>query len=123
MLAVVGFAATDLGFRIYPDPTGMHQVSSVAAHNAAVQWGGMQQILIWLGLIEVVSAVAIKHMINEKSGRIPGDFNLDPLNFCKDAKSTADLKLKETVHCRLAMFAIGGMATQAVLTGGSFPYV
>ena len=56
------------------------------------------------------------------SGRIPGDFGLDPLKFCSTPEKTADMKLKEIVHCRLAMFAASGVITQAVLTGKGFPY-
>ena len=61
-------------------------------------------------------------MINEESGRIPGDFGLDPLNFCSTPEKTAEMKMKEIVHCRLAMFAFSGMVTQAVLTQGPYPY-
>ena len=57
------------------------------------------------------------------SGRIPGDFGLDPLNFCSTPEKTADYKLKEITHCRLAMFAFSGMVTQAVLTQSPFPYM
>ena len=121
-LAIVGFAATDLGFRIYPDPQGIHQVSSIAAHDVALSYGGMQQLFLWLGLFEVISSVAVNQMINEGSGRAAGDFGLDPFNMCKDEATTADLKLKEIVHCRLAMFAFSGMVTQAVLTQGPYPY-
>ena len=37
-LAVVGFAATDLGFRVYPDPNGLHQVPCVIG-RCAPRWG------------------------------------------------------------------------------------
>lgn len=122
-LAVVGFAATDLGFRVYPDPNGLHQVSSIAAHDMALSYGGMNQIFLWLGIFEIISTVAVNQMVNEGSGRVPGDFALDPMKWCKDEKTTADMKLKEIVHCRLAMFAFSGMVTQAVLTQGPFPYI
>jgi hypothetical protein len=97
-------------------------VSSIAAHDVALSYGAMQQMFLGLGLFEVISAVGVNQMVNEGSGRLPGDFGLDPWNMCKDEKTTADLKLKEIVHCRLAMFAFSGMVTQAVLTQGPFPY-
>lgn len=119
-LAVVGFAATDLGLRL---PGDMHQVSSVAAHDVALKYGAMNQLFIWIGLFEVFSAVGIFQMMYEGSGREPGDFKLDPLNYCSSPEKTADMKLKEIVHCRLAMFAFSGMVTQAVLTDGPYPYL
>ena len=66
---------------------------------------------------------AFASLVAVGSGRIPGDFGLDPLNFCSTPEKTADMKLKEITHCRLAMFAASGVITQAVLTGKSFPYV
>ena len=67
--------------------------------------------------------VSLPPNLSVGSGRIPGDFGLDPLNFCSTPEKTADMKLKEITHCRLAMFAASGVITQAVLTGKSFPYV
>ena len=37
----------------------MHQVSSVQAHDVACTYGAMQQLLLWLGLIEVFGAIAL----------------------------------------------------------------
>jgi len=48
---------------------------------------------------------------------------LKPMNFMK-GKSQADkdtMQLKEIENGRLAMIAFGGMVTQAVATGHSFP--
>jgi hypothetical protein len=120
MLALVGFSATDLGLRL---PGEVHQVSSVAAHDVALAYGGMNQLFLWIGIFEIVSAVAINQMINESSGRMPGEFAWDPYNLMATPAKKAHYKLSEVVHCRLAMFAFSGMVTQAVLTGHSFPYV
>eukprot|EP00618_Florenciella_parvula_P019134 CAMPEP_0119470980 /NCGR_PEP_ID=MMETSP1344-20130328/3640_1 /TAXON_ID=236787 /ORGANISM="Florenciella parvula, Strain CCMP2471" /LENGTH=227 /DNA_ID=CAMNT_0007503715 /DNA_START=136 /DNA_END=819 /DNA_ORIENTATION=- len=119
-LAIVGFAGTDLGFRL---PGEMHQVSSILAHDVALKYGAMNQLFLWLGLFEIFSMAAIFQMLNEDSGRTPGDFKLDPLGFCKTPELEADYKLKEITHCRLAMFAFSGMVTQAVLTQGPYPYL
>jgi len=58
-LAVVGFIATDLGIHL---PGAVHNVGSVAAHDAAVKFGGMSQILLWVSVAEVWSAIAVKEM-------------------------------------------------------------
>jgi Chlorophyll A-B binding protein len=123
-LALVGFAAVDLGFHIYPLPEAYEGLTSVTAHDALVKYGAMGQLLLWISLAEIISSVAVMQMLNG-SGRQPGDFGLDPVGFLK-GKSEAevnDMKLKEITHCRLAMVAFSGMVTQAVLTQGPFPYV
>lgn len=53
------------------------QVSSIAAHDAAVATGAMPQILLWVSAFEAISTVAVIQML-EGSGRIPGDFGFDP---------------------------------------------
>ncbi|CAM9618580.1 unnamed protein product [Scytosiphon promiscuus] len=119
-LAVVGFAATDLGLHL---PGAEHAVSSIAAHDAAVATGAMPQILLWVSAFEAISSVAVVQML-EGSGRAPGDFGFDPYNLSKpgNEKKKEDFELKEVVHCRLAMLAFSGMVTQAVLYNSGFPY-
>jgi hypothetical protein len=112
-LAVVGFAAVDLGFHIYPMPEAYEGLTSVTAHDPLVEYGAMGQLFLWIGVLETISSVAVIQML-EGSGRAPGDFGLDPVGFLK-GKSEAeiqDMKLKEITHCRLAMFAFSGMVTQ-----------
>lgn len=123
-LAVVGFAAVDLGLKIYPTPEAYEGLTSVTAHDALVEQGAMSQLFLWFSLAEIISSVAVVQML-QGSGRAPGDFGLDPVGFLKGAsqKDIDDMKLKEITHCRLAMFAFSGMVTQAVLTQGPFPYV
>ena len=67
----------------------------------------------WFGIQEMLAG----------SGREPGDFAMDPLNYCGTAEGKADMKLKEITHCRLAMLAFGGMVTQAVAVSDQFPYM
>merc|ERR1719198_681659 len=55
----------------------------------------MNQLFLWIGLFEVFSAVGIYQMMYEASGREPGDFSLDPLNYCSDKETYEDMKLKE----------------------------
>jgi hypothetical protein len=123
-MAIVGFAAVDLGFRVYPTPEAYEGLTSVTAHDALVEYGAMGQLFLWFGLAEVISFVALQQML-EGSGRQPGDFGLDPIGFLsgKDKAYVDEMKLKEITHCRLAMMAFSGMVTGAVLTQGPFPYV
>lgn len=120
----MGFAAVDLGLKIYPTPEAYEGLTSVTAHDALVEQGAMSQLFLWFSLAEIISSVAVVQML-QGSGRAPGDFGLDPVGFLKGAsqKDIDDMKLKEITHCRLAMFAFSGMVTQAVLTQGPFPYV
>ena len=123
-LALVGFAAVDLGYRIYPLPEAYEGLTSVTAHDALVEQGAMSQLFLWIGLAEIIGTVAVMQMLSG-SGREPGDFGLDPVGFLsgKSEEEVNDMKLKEITHCRLAMMAFSGMVTQAVLTQGPFPYV
>ena len=120
MLAVLGFVAS--GFVQLPGE--MHQVSAVAAHDAAVKTGAMSQILMWTGMFELLSTKVVSDML-DGNGRAPGDFSFDPLKFSegKSDKVKADFALKELQNGRLAMLAFSGIVTQAVLTGKDFPYI
>jgi hypothetical protein len=53
------------------------------------------------------------------------DFAIDPLGFIKNKtpEQVKVMKEKELMNGRLAMWAIGGIATQSVLTGHGFPYI
>ena len=119
MLATLGFVMSEFVHL----PGDVHNVGAIAAHDVAVKYGAMWQLLIWLGLFEVLSAKGIIEML-EGSGRAPGDFGFDPLKFSagKSDKVKADLALKELQNGRLAMIAYGGMVTGAVLSGKGFPY-
>jgi len=122
MLAIVGFIATDLGIHL---PGDVHDVASAAAHDVAVKNGAMGQILLWTSAFELISTKAVFQMMEGKSDRAPGDFGFDPLKYSA-GKSDAvknDLALKELQNGRLAMVAISGAVTQAVLTGNGFPYM
>ena len=124
MLATVGWIAVDSGMRVYPVPEGWGDVTSATAHDVAVKSGAMGQLFLWISLFEIVSWIGLQEML-QGSGRKAGDFGFDPLGFKKN-KTPAQLEemeLKEITNGRLAMMAFSGICTQAVLTGGSFPYV
>lgn len=121
MLAVLGFVVSEY----IQLPGAVHQVSPVDAHDAAVKSGAMSQIFFWTGLFEIISFKGITQMIEGESNRAPGDFGFDPLNLSnsRSDKAKADYALKELQNGRLAMIAISGILTSAVLTGKGFPYV
>merc|ERR1711916_34905 len=102
MLACAGI----IGTSIFHLPGDMHNVGVVAAHDAAVKTGAMNQMF-------------------EGSGRQPGDFGFDPLKLSvgKPQAVKDDYAFKELQNGRLAMFAFSGMITTAVLTGKEFPFI
>mmetsp|Transcript_4562 Transcript_4562/g.7900 ORF Transcript_4562/g.7900 Transcript_4562/m.7900 type:complete len:204 (-) Transcript_4562:233-844(-) len=123
MLAFVGFIVPDIGFKI-PIFADVPDFSSATAHDTFVDQGSMGLIALAASTFEMVSYIGVSEML-QGSGRAPGDFGFDPLKFSA-GKSEEDLKLmqyKELKNGRLAMFGIGGIVTQAVLTGHGFPYV
>merc|ERR1712060_112353 len=116
MLATVGFAFTD--FYTLPG----FEYTTLEAHDACVASGAMSQLLLWIGLLEVFSFVAIDQMLRG-SGRVAGDYGFDPVGFATDPAKLADLQMKELANGRLAMFAFSGFVTQSALTGHGFPYL
>lgn len=116
MLAFVGFVFTDF----YHLPG--FDYTTLEAHDACVASGAMSQLLLWLGLLEVVSLISVDQMLRG-SGREPGDYGFDPIGFATDPAKMKDLQMKELANGRLAMFAFAGVVTQSVLTGNTFPYL
>jgi len=116
MLAFTGFIFTD--FYTLPG----FEYTTLEAHDACVASGSMSQLLLWIGLLEVVSTISIDQMLRG-SGREPGDYGFDPVGFGSDPEKLKDLQMKELANGRLAMFAFSGAVTQSVLTGNTFPYL
>eukprot|EP01039_Chlorochromonas_danica_P000232 gene232-250_t len=116
MLATLGFIFADF----VKLPGDVHQVSSAGAHSVAVQSGALVQVLLWVCLLEIISVPAVLGL--GKTDREPGDFSFDPLKLGSKPADLARYKISELKNGRLAMLAIGGIATQAVLTGKGFPY-
>ncbi len=116
MLATVGFVFTDF----YHLPG--FDYSTLEAHDAAVASGSMSQLLLWLGLLEIFSAIKISQTMGGE-GSPAGDYGFDPIGFGADPAKMEKLQMKELANGRTAMLAFGGMVTQAVLTGNTFPYL
>jgi len=121
MIAVLGFIATDF-MRI---PGEMYSFDAIPrtidAHDALLKTGPMYQLALFIGLWDVlITAPACKAMGDGE--REPGDYGLyifapkDPTAFDKKRSS-------ELLNGRLAMCAIGGIATQSVINGHGFPYI
>jgi len=119
MLAITGFIAVDLGFTL-PFAQG---VSSAAAHNFSIEQGAFGILGIPIAFFEMVSWLAVQEML-QGSGREAGNFGFG-LRYLegKSEEQVNKVKMWELANGRLAMFAIGGAATQSVLTGHGFPYV
>lgn len=79
----------------------------VAAHDNAVAAGGMWQLLLFLGFLEVFGAFALKETLEGE--REPGYFGFDPLGMAKTPEAMKTYQLKEIKNGRLAMCAFGGL--------------
>jgi len=116
MLAFLGWIVTDFGI-VLPG----RNWSPIEAHDQAIKIGSLQQVLIFVSIAEIFSSFAVIQMLNG-SGRKPGYFGFDPLGFVKDEQSAKKFGDNEIENGRAAMLAFGGIVTQAVLYGKSFPY-
>jgi len=115
MLAVAGWVAVDLGFRVPFAP----EVSSLYAHDAAVEKGPMLGMLIPLAAIEVLAGIPkCFQLLNDPDAAPGGDYKFDPLGFGGGKM----MEEKELANGRIAMLAFSGIVTQASLTGNGFPY-
>jgi len=132
MLAWAGWVAVDGGFGPVPlrFPAEIYSVDSVAnaqaAHDIFVAQGSMGFGLFAVALIEFCTGAVLVEVAKGENDRQAGDFKLDPLGFLKgkSEEEVNTMKLKEIEHCRLAMLAFAGVATQSSLAGGNpdFPY-
>eukprot|EP00612_Vaucheria_litorea_P008747 CAMPEP_0171476848 /NCGR_PEP_ID=MMETSP0946-20130122/3838_1 /TAXON_ID=109269 /ORGANISM="Vaucheria litorea, Strain CCMP2940" /LENGTH=229 /DNA_ID=CAMNT_0012007195 /DNA_START=76 /DNA_END=765 /DNA_ORIENTATION=- len=120
MLAIVGWLAVDFGLR-FPG-TKYLGLNPVTAHDAMVAGGNMVVMLHFALLLELINGAAI-FAAAKGSGRKAGDFSVDPLGLSKDNAKKARYELSEVKNGRLAMLAISGIITQAVITGHGFPYL
>ena len=118
MLAVVGFIVADF-VRIPGDAYSFEAIPKVVDAHDVLLAGPMHQLLLWIGLFDAVITIP-SIQATMRGERSPGDFGLKGPD---DQKKMAKYELNELLNGRLAMCAIGGIATQTVLTGHGFPYV
>jgi len=123
MLAAAGAIAQDM-FTFPGTIQTFGDVKMTGAHDKILSMEGagknvatFHQMLLWLGLLEIVSAFATIQMFQGSSNRMPGDFKFDPLGFSKSESALATYRLKEIKNGRLAMIGIGGMVHHYILTG------
>jgi len=123
MLAVLGFITADF-VRIPGEVFSFESIpKTIDAYDALLlkNNGPMLQLLFCIGLFDlIVTAPACVATMNGE--RDPGDFSwhlfkpTDDFDYKKKKQS-------ELLNGRLAMFAIGGIVTQSVISGHNFPYV
>jgi len=122
MLGVVGWIAVDQGLRA-PGVAGkaaFDGLTSFKMHDATVTSGHMFVLLFGCMVCEIAGYAGIAETL--KGNREPGDFALTG-GFGKTPEQMQRLKLAEIKHCRLAMMAFGGIATQqACFPDVPFPY-
>jgi len=124
MLAVTGFITTDF-FRIPGEAYSFASIpNTIDAHDALLKTGPMYQLLLWIGLWDIlITAPSVQAMGNGE--REAGDyawtwFGPDPIT---DKPAFDKRRESELMNGRLAMCALGGIATQSIITGHGFPYV
>ena len=119
-LAIIGYITVDLGVVVHPLGQGL---TSATAHDAMVANGVMGNALVFIGLFEMVSWLAISEML-QGSGREPGYYGWG-MQYLegKTEKEIEWLKYQEIMNGRLAMMAFGGAVTQSVLYDVGFPYL
>jgi Chlorophyll A-B binding protein len=122
MLAVVGFIATDF-IRIPGDMYSFEAIpKTIDAHDALLKTGPMYQLLLWIGLWDlIVTAPATAAAM--KGEREPGDYTWGKAFKPSNEKDWLKKQNSELLNGRLAMCAVGGIATQSIISGHGFPYV
>ena len=117
MLAFAGYVAVDLGFRVPFAP----EVSSLYAHDAAVEKGPMLGLFIPLAAIEIFAGLPKAfQLLNDPDAAAGGDYKFDPLGF--GGGPTGELAEKELANGRAAILGFSGIVTQAGLGATEFPY-
>merc|ERR1719313_2444457 len=119
MLATLGWITTDLGVRV---PGDLWQVSTLEAHDVAVQSGSFPQLFVWIGYFEMFGYLAIPNTLEGTTLRKPGDFGLRAL-YPEDEQGQYDMQMRELRNGRLAMLAFSGIVTVGVLTGKTWPFL
>ena len=121
-LAWLGYVAVDLGLRVPGYPEAMSGATSATVHDAAVEFGALGNIFVFIAFAEMTSWIGVSQML-QGSGREPGDFGFGKQYLeGKSEAQIAKVKLQEITHCRAAMLAFAGVVTQSVLYDKGFPY-
>ena len=119
-LAALGVYIQSLDTGILPNPA-FHEINPLAAISKVYTENpsAVIQILIAIAAVEVLGA----SIETQKAGGRPGDFGWDPANIRPKTEEALDeMQTKELNNGRLAMISIAGIALQASITGGGFPF-
>jgi len=121
MLAVLGFIATDY-FRLPGEIYSFEAIpKTIEAHDILLKTGPMYQLALFVGLFDILVTAPCMQATGDGE-REPGDFAW--LWFAPASEGGLDKKREsELLNGRLAMIAVGGIATQSVISGHGFPYV
>jgi len=121
MLAVMGFIATDY-FRLPGDMYSFEAIpKTIEAHDILLKTGPMYALLVFVGLWDILVTAPSVQAIGEGE-REPGDFAW--LWFAPASEGGLEKKRNsELLNGRLAMIAVGGIATQSIISGHGFPYI
>jgi len=121
MLAVLGFAATDY-FRLPGDMYSFEAIpKTIEAHDLLLKTGPMYQLLLFVGLWDILVTAPSMQAVGEGE-RDPGDYAW--LWFAPASEGGLEKKRNaELLNGRLAMIAVGGIATQSIISGHGFPYL
>ncbi|EJK71517.1 hypothetical protein THAOC_07036 [Thalassiosira oceanica] len=121
MLAVVGFIATDF-VRLPGEAFSFESIPTTVGAHDALTGTALQQVAMWIGVFDtIVTAPAIAATM--KGERDAGDFGIKGPKNDPDGSKMKRKQVSELLNGRLAMMAVGGIATQSVLTGHGFPYL
>lgn len=124
MLAVVGFIVQDF-VRLPGEAYSFENVpKTINAHDKLWEMGAaspMTQLLLFIGLWDLV-VTAPAAMAAHNGQREPGDFRWHTFKPKDPEKYKAKVD-SELLNGRLAMCAVGGIATQSIITGHGFPYL
>ena len=121
MMAVLGFIATDY-IRLPGEMYSFDAIpKTIDAHDVLLKSGPMYQLLFWIGFFDL--CVQGPAMVATYQGeRDAGDFSFTKFG-PKDEEGMKAKKVSELMNGRLAMIAVGGIATQSIVNGHGFPYI
>lgn len=121
MLAVMGFIATDF-VRIPGDMYSFQAIpKTIDAHDALLKTGPMYQLVFWIGLWDLIITAPACQALGQGE-REAGDYGwkwFAP----KDPEAYKKKQASELLNGRLAMCAVGGIATQSIISGHGFPFI